>query len=135
MIKFKHLVALVLALAASTGSWAAGESTEASTWDKLKAFTHAQKNEAVAEGKRLIAATDKQIAELSKQAKAAPADAKAEHKKNMQELQAKKAEAQAQLAKLQKSASGTWDATKDGFSKAHKDLQQAYDKAAAAARK
>jgi Skp family chaperone for outer membrane proteins len=125
----------VLSLAASMVSWAAGETTHASTWDKFKAFTYAQKNEAVAEGKRLIAATDKQIAELSKQAKAAPAAVKAENKKNLKELQAKKKEAQAQLAKLQKSASGTWDATKDGFSSACKDLQQAYDKAAAAAKK
>jgi hypothetical protein len=50
-------------------------------------------------------------------------------------LQQKKKEAQVQLAKMEKSASGAWDATKEGFTNAFRDLHQAYEKAVAAARK
>lgn len=94
-----------------------------------------QKNEAVAEGKKLIAATDRQITELSKQAKISTGEVKAEHEKNMKDLEARKKAAAAQLDKMGKATSNAWDATKEGFTNAGKDLHAAYEKAAASAKK
>ncbi len=124
MTGFKRAAAVVLLVATSVGSWAA-QSAEPSHWEKVKAFTHEQKKEAVAEGKKLIAATDKKITELGKQAKSSTGDVKAGHEKNMAELKAKKKEAQVHLEKLEKASSKAWDATKEGFSNAYKELQQA----------
>lgn len=45
---------------------------------------------------------------------------------------AKKAAAQAELDKMGKATSNVWDATKEGFTKAGKDLHAAYEKAEAA---
>jgi len=135
MIKFNRFAAVALLLATSLGSWAAGEAAAPGPWEKFKTFTHQQKNEAVAEGKKLIAATDKKMAEMSKQAKGATGDVKVAHEKNMKELKAKKKEAEVQLGKMGKSASGAWDATKEGFSNAYKDLHESYEKAAASVKK
>ena len=126
---FKALSAAVL-LAASSLSMAA----EPTAWEKIKSFAHESKKEAVAEGKKAIAATDKQIAALKKDIGKSTGEAKVAHEKNMKELQAKRKVAQAELGKMQKSAANTWDATKEGFSNAYKDLHQAYEKAAAAAK-
>jgi len=136
MIRFNRMAAVALLVTISFGSWAKGDPPPTpSAWEKVKAFTHQQKNEAVAEGKKLIAATDKQITELSKQAKGAVGEAKTEHEKNMLELKAKKKQAQAQLDKMGKATGDAWDATKEGFTNAGKDLHAAYEKAAASAKK
>jgi hypothetical protein len=135
MLKFNRIAAAALLVATSLSVFAAGEAPTPTAWDKVKTFTHEQKEAAVTEGKKLIAATDKQIAEMSKQAKNSTAETKAAHEKNIQELQAKKKEAQAQLEKMGKATSNAWDATKEGFTKAGKDLHAAYEKAAASAKK
>ncbi len=134
MMGFKHTVALVLIGATSLGALAADAAND-SWWDQFKAYTHQQKNDAVKAGRTLIADTDKKIDELKAQTRNASAETKAAHEKNMAELQDKKKAAQAELAKLEKSTSAVWDATKTGFSKAARELGQAYDKALAAARK
>lgn len=128
-ILIKALSAAVL-LAASTLSMAA----EPTTWEKVKSFAHERKQDAVAEGKKAIAATDKQIAALKKDVARSTGEAKVAHEKNMKELQAKRKLAQAELGKMQKSASNTWDATKEGFSNAYQDLHQSVEKATAAAK-
>lgn len=128
-IFIKALSAAVL-LAASTLSMAA----EPTTWEKVKSFAHERKQDAVAEGKKAIAATDKQIAALKKDVARSTGEAKVAHEKNMKELQAKRKLAQAELGKMQKSASNTWDATKEGFSNAYQDLHQSVEKATAAAK-
>lgn len=125
MTGFKRAAAAALLVATSLGSWAATDGTSPSTWEKVKAFTHEQKNEAVAEGKKLMAATDKKIAALTAQAKDSTGETRAAHEKNIKELKAKKKEAQAHLQKLEKASSKAWDATKEGFSNAYKELQQA----------
>jgi uncharacterized protein YoaH (UPF0181 family) len=135
MITFNRIAAVALLVTTSLGSWAAGEATTPGIWEKVKTFTHQQQKEAVAEGKKLMAATDKQIATLSKQVKSSTGEVKAEHEKNMKELKAKKDEAQVQLDKLGKATSNVWDATKEGFANAGKDLHAAYEKAAASAKK
>jgi hypothetical protein len=103
-ITLRHTLALTLtALALACGSARAEEST----WEKIKAYTHTQKKEAIAEGKKLLAATDKKIAALNKEAKHSSAETKAAHDKNMAELAAKKKAAQAELARLEKAAANT----------------------------
>ena len=105
------------------------------TWDTIKDYSIQEKTKAVAAGKKLIAETDKKIAELAKPVKNANAETRAAHAANMQELKEKKAAAQAELAKLGKAGGEVWDATKTGFSDAGKALGAAYDKAAAAVKK
>lgn len=120
-----------LSVAALALSSALSMAAEPTAWEKIKNFAHESKTEAVAEGKKMIAATDKQIAELKKEVAKSTGEAKKAHEANMKELQAKRKAAQAELDKMQKSAANTWDATKEGFSNAYKDLQAAYEKAKA----
>jgi hypothetical protein len=120
----QSLSAAVLVLASALATAA-----EPTAWEKIKAFAHTSKNEAVAEGKKLMAATDKQIAEMKKQASKSAGDTKKAHEANMKDLQAKRQAAGQQLAKMEKSAASTWDATKEGFSNAYKDLSESVDKA------
>lgn len=134
-MKLNRVAAVALLVATSLGSWAAGEAPTASAWEKVKTYTHQQKNEAVAEGKKLIAATDREIGELTRQTKSSTSEALAEHEKNMKELKAKKREAQVHLNKMTKASGNAWEATKDGFANAGKELQAAYEKATASAKK
>lgn len=135
MIGFKKILAATLIATASLGAMAADAAKDGDSWEKFKTFTHEQKKEAVAEGKKVLAAADKQIAALKSSSKNASAETKAANAKNIKELQAKKKVAQAELSKLEKSSAKVWDATKTGFHNAGKDLSQAYDQAAAAVKK
>jgi hypothetical protein len=135
MMKPVRQILLAMAVVLLLGHAAVRAADDASAWDKTKAMAHTQKDAAVAEAKRLIAAIDKQMAEVSKQAKQTGADAKAAHRQNMADLAAKKKEAEASLAKLQASSSNAWDATKEGFGKAYQDLHKAYEKAVDSAKK
>lgn len=105
------------------------------TWDSIKDFSHKEKDKAVAAGKKLIAATDKKIAEVAQQAKNSTGETKKAHEANMAELKEKKKAAQAELTKLGKASAEAWDATKTGFQNAGKALSDSYDKAAAAVKK
>lgn len=126
-----HILLKTLSIAAVALASTLSIAAEPTAWEKIKSFAHESKKEAVAEGKKMIAATDKQIAELKKETAKATGEAKKAHEQNMKELQAKRKVAQAELDKMQKSAANTWDATKEGFSNAYKDLHQAYEKAKA----
>jgi hypothetical protein len=135
MLRSSRVFVMTLCAAASLSVLAAGEPTDKSTWEKFGTYPHQQKNAAVAEGSKLIAESDKKITELAKQASQSSAETKAAHEKNMKELQEKSKQAQAELAKMEKASSNAWDATKEGFSNAYKDLSLAYDKAVAAVKK
>ena len=141
MTGWKTAAALSLCLGLALSAQAATEAVKTepakaeTTWDNIKDFSHKEKTKAVAAGKKLIAETDKKIAELAKQTKNATAETKAAHEANMKELQEKKKAAQAELDKLGKASGEVWDATKTGFSDAGKALGAAYDKAAAAVKK
>ena len=106
---------------------------EPTTTEKMSSYAHERKAEAVAEGKRLIAETDKKIAEMKKQTQHSSAEAKAAHQANMQELRQKKRQAGAQLAKLQRSSVKTWEAAKEGFANAYQAMRTSFDKAASSA--
>lgn len=127
MNKFSHF------MAAATLAWASSHAAtaEPSTWEQVKSYTHEKKTEVVAEGKKMIAATDKKIDALKADAAKSSGEVKKAHEQNMKELQAKRHAAQLELDKMEKSASHTWSATKEGFHQAYKDLHQAYDKAQA----
>ena len=123
----------VLALGSVTAlaaSHAAGEKT--STWEDVKTWTHEKKNDAVAAGKKMIAATDKKMDEAQAQAKKAGTDTSEAHKQNMKDLQAKKAAAAAQLDKMEKAGATAWTGTRDAFAAAYKDLTESSDKASGA---
>jgi hypothetical protein len=133
-----HKTVRVLALGsllAISGSGALSASHQAgdrqSTWEDVKSWTHAKKNDAVAAGRTMIAATDRKLEELQAQARKAGTETSEAHKKNMAELQAKKAAAAAELAKLEKAGSTAWTGTRDAFAAAYKDLTESSDKAAA----
>lgn len=131
MLTFKQLAVLTASAVLSLAALAADAGDEAGAWEKFKAFTHQQKSQAVAQGKQLIAETDQKIEALKKEGRQSSAEAKAAHAANMKDLQAKKQQAQAALAKMEKASGKVWDATKEGFSSAYKDLGAAYDKALA----
>lgn len=121
----RSLAAAGLALVAATCSAA----TEPGTWDKIKDFTHEQKNAAVAEGRKLLRETDRQLAVMKKQVAQSVGEARLAHENNLKELQHKRKEAKARLDQLQKSGSNAWDAAKQGFGSAYDDLHQAWRKA------
>jgi len=132
--KIVSAIALGTLLAVSSGaalsaSHLAGE--RQSTWADIKSWTHEKKNDAVAAGRKLIAATDRQLEALQAQARKAGTETSEAHKKNMAELQAKKAAAAAELAKLEKAGTTAWTGTRDAFAAAYKDLTESSDKAAA----
>ena len=123
----------MMALGSATAlaaSHAAGE--KSSTWEDVKSWTHDKKNDAVAAGKKMIAATDKKMEEAQAQAKKAGTDTSEAHKQNMKDLQAKKAAAAAQLEKMEKAGATAWTGTRDAFAAAYKDLTESSDKAAGA---
>jgi hypothetical protein len=123
-LQIRSLLAGVLASLATLSLAAEPTATE-----KVSSYAHERKQEAVAEGKRLIAEADKKIAEMKKQTQHSSAEAKAAYEANMKELQQKKKEAQMQLAKLQRASAKTWDATKEGFANAYQAMRTAFDKA------
>ncbi len=121
---------LTCLLAAGAAISFAAEPTAA---EKMSAYAHERKAEAVAEGKRLIAETDKKIAEMKKQTLHSSAEAKAAHQANMKELRQKKRQAGVQLARLQRSSVETWEATKEGFANAYQAMRASFDKAVGSA--
>ncbi len=128
----KMIKPLSLATVALLSALALAPSVHAT--EKVQAAKHENKKEAVAEGNQLVAALDKKIEALKKDVAKSNADVKKAHEANMKDLQAKRKAAADELAKMEKSAANTWDATKEGFTKAFKDLQASYDKAVADAK-
>lgn len=130
----KALAKLAVLAALAFGSLVS-MAAEESAWERVKRFAHAQKESALTEGRKLVDATDKQIAALGKDAKHATAETKAAHEKNMAELRRAREKAHAELGRMQASGADAWNATRDGFSAAYRALHQAYEKAAASARR
>lgn len=112
----------------TTAAPAADEKT--STWEDTKAWTHEKKADAVAAGKKMLAASDKKIAEMQAQAKTAGQDAQAAHRQNMQELKAQRKAAAVKLRQLEKAGATAWDGTRDAFASAYKNLTDSQAKAA-----
>jgi hypothetical protein len=105
--------------------------TSGDTTDKIKSYSVDKKNEAVAYGKKLVSDLDVKIKQLETQVSKDTAAVKADAQRELKELKSKRAEASKKLNDLGRATAQSWDATKQGFADAYKDLQQAYDKAVA----
>jgi uncharacterized protein YicC (UPF0701 family) len=136
MTKFWRLLAVMLLSGLAIGA-SATEATgqQLTAWDRFKTYAHTEQEIAVQEGKKLIAATERQIADLKAKAKTSGKEVKAAYEADIKMLEAKMKEAQAHLDKMSKASASAWDSTKEGFSNAYRDLHQAYDKSVAAAKK
>ncbi len=100
-------------------------------WDNVREYSIEKKNEAVAHGKKLVRETDAKIKDLERQAAKSKGEAKAAYEKSIAELKEKRAQAAAKLDEMGKASSAAWDATKQGFADAYKDLNDAYHRAVA----
>ena len=107
------------------------EKKTADAWEALKSYTHAKKNEAMAYGNKLMKETDGQIKYLQAKASTASGEAKAEYNRHIATLKKQQAAASKKLTAMGKATSASWDAAKHGFADAYRDLQHAYQKAAA----
>lgn len=125
-------LALVLSMAAVLGGVTA-RAAEPSTWDRLRDYAADRKDDAVAEGRRLLGEADAKIAELKQKAAQSTGDVKAAHERNLKDLEQKKAAAAEKLESMKASSANAWDATKEGFANAADDLHQAWRKATSAA--
>jgi hypothetical protein len=109
--------------------------------ETIKGYTVEKKNEAVAYGKKLVSDMDVQIKDLEKRVasdtSAAAADAKRQGKdiKELADLKAARAKTAKQLDAMGKASTESWDGMKHAFADSYKDLQKAYDDAAAKVRK
>ncbi len=117
------------AAAQTKGADVAKKSEEA--WDTVKAYTVEKKNDAVSFGKKLIKESDDKLAQLDRKAAKASGEAKTQYQKDIKELKAARARAAAKLREMEKASGAAWDATKNGFAEAYKDLHQSYNKAVA----
>jgi hypothetical protein len=100
-------------------------------WEAFKEYSHAKKNEAVAYGKKLMREADAKIRQLEGKASKASGDAKVTYEKAIKDLKAKRAEAGKKLDEMGKASASSWEAVKQGFADAYKDLHQSYEKAIA----
>ena len=109
--------------------------TSGDTTDKIKSYSVEKKNEAVAYGKKITSDLDAKIKALEAQVARDTSSTKADAQRELKELKAKRAETSKKLNELGRATAQSWDATKQGFADAYKDLQQAYDKAVASLKK
>ena len=103
----------------------------ADAWDTVKSYSVEKKNEAVAFGKKLVRETDAKIKGLEAKASRAKGDTKAQYDREIKDLKTKRAQASKKLDEMGKASGSAWDATRDGFADAYKDLHEAFDRAAA----
>jgi hypothetical protein len=101
------------------------------SWNEVKTYTVEKKDDAITFGKQLMREADVKIRDLERRAAKSTGEVKAAHEKNMNDLKDKRALTAAKLDAMGKASGNAWEATKNGFADAGRDLQRAYDKAAA----
>ena len=121
------ILAGVLSLSLAVSSPAFSQVRE--TWDQVKSFTVEKKDAALEYGKGLVRETDAQIKELEEKAAKSTGETKAAYERNIKELKEKRAKAAAKLDDMGEATGNAWDATKEGFAEAYKDLRQSATKA------
>lgn len=121
------LLACACGLVAPAPVSAASQVREA--WDQVKTFTVEKKQAAVEYGKDLVRETDEKIKELEAQAAKSTGEAKAAQERSIEELKAKRAQAATKLDEMGEASGSAWDATKQGFAEAYKDLSQTFNRA------
>ena len=124
------ILTLTLPAITQTPAQKAGDAAET-----IKSYTIEKKNEAVAHGKKLVSDLDVKIKDLESRISRDTSSAKSDLQRQLSELKAKRAQAGKKLDELGKATAESWDSVKHGFADAYKDLQTAFDKAAASLRK
>ena len=136
MRRYVDLSALAIGLCAIlTASAPTAAQTSGSGTDKITSSSVEKKNETVAYGKKLMGDLDVKIKDLEGQISRDTGAAKADAQRQMKELKVKRAETSKKLDELGRATAQSWESTKRGFADSYKDLQQAYDKAAASLKK
>jgi hypothetical protein len=120
------LIACALTLSFSPAAFSASQLDDA--WARVKSFTVENKDAAVAYGKQLVQDTDAKIKELQTKADKSSGDAKGAYERSIDDLKEKRDAAAAKLDDMGKASGKAWDATKQGFADAYKELGQSYDK-------
>jgi hypothetical protein len=92
--------------------------------DTMKSFTVDKKNEAVAYGKKMMKAADRDIKKLERSASKASDDTKAQFAQDAKDIKATRDAAAKELDKMGKASGEAWDSTKTAFADAYKDLQE-----------
>ena len=124
---FFMFVQLTPAVGQTTSADVSKEAKEA--WETFKAYMAHQKDEAVADGKSILKKADAKIQELEGDTAKASGDAKVEYEKTIKKLKEMRSDAAKKLDDLGNSSADSWDATKEGFVEAYKDLYDAYKEA------
>jgi len=130
MLRTISIAVLVCAFGLSPPQLASAQQAS-EAWDNVNAYTVEKKNEAVAYGKKLVSEIDAKIKDLEREAANSKGEAKIAYEKNMKELKEKRAQAAAKLDEMGKASGAAWEATKQGFADAYKDLHGAYHRAVA----
>jgi hypothetical protein len=103
--------------------------------DAIKGYTVDKKNEAVAYSKKLMSDLDAKIKDLEAQVSRDTSAAKADGQRQLKELKATRDKTAKKADELGRATAASWDSVKTGFADSYKDLNKAYDEAAAKWRK
>ena len=130
-----NLLAAVLAaflaqpvLAQTTAKDVSKQTSE--TVDTIKSYSVEKKNEAVAYGRKMLKAADRDIKKLERKAAKASDDTKAQFAQDAKDLRATRDAAKEKLDEMGKASGEAWDGTKTAFADAYKDLRDGVAKAA-----
>ena len=132
-LRLRHAAALLALCSASLFAASPAVAQQGGTWDDIKTWSHEKKTDAVAAGKKMLAATDEKIKALEAEAKKSGTETQAAHKKNIKELKAQREAAAKKLAQMEKASATAWTGTRDAFAAAYKDLTDSHAKASAPA--
>jgi len=98
------------------------------TEQTVKDYSYAQKAKFVADMKKALAKTKKEMDRLSAKVDKSNGQAKAEAKTQLAAASAKWAEAKKQLDKAETATETTWDDVKGSFKKAYDDMNDSFEK-------
>jgi hypothetical protein len=126
------IFAIALSAFLTHGAPAVGQT---STTDAIKGYTVDKKNEAAAHAKKLVSDLDAKIKALDAQVSSDTSAAKADGQRQLKELKATRDKTAKKADELGQASAASWDSVKTGFADSYKDLQKAYDDAAAKLRK
>ena len=130
------IAGVLLALAAPPFAMAQPEPRDMSkkadeAWDSLKSYTVDKKQQAMATGRKVIRAIDRDIKDLERSGAKAGGAAKAQMREDVKALKAERAEAEKKLIAMRKASAEAWDGTKNAFIDAARALNESVQKAAA----
>ncbi len=94
----------------------------------MEDYTYAQKKDFVEKMKKELAATQKEMDQLTAKIEKSRTETKAEAKIKLDAMQKKLAEAKKDLTKAENADESAWHDMKNGFKKTFSDLQDSYNK-------